>query len=166
MIRILLLVDCANEFDRNLLRGIVQYSKDNGPWLFYRLPPNYRNAENEERSILDWAKMWKADAIIGQWNEETADLLKELHIPIVLQNYRHRSTTYSNLTGDYIGTGRMAATFFIERLFHNFAFFGIKGVVWSEERCKGFREEVERSHGAFFVFETERNQYPRSGALS
>ena len=166
MIRILLLVDCANEFDRNLLRGIVQYSKDNGPWLFYRLPPNYRNAENEERSILDWAKMWKADAIIGQWNEETADLLKELHIPIVLQNYRHRSTTYSNLTGDYIGTGRMAATFFIERLFHNFAFFGIKGVVWSEERCKGFREEVERSHGAFFVFETERDHELDRDAIS
>ena len=66
MIRILLLVDCANDFDRNLLRGIVRYSRENGPWLFYRLPSYYRSIENGERSILEWAKAWKADAIIGQ----------------------------------------------------------------------------------------------------
>ena len=142
MIRILLLVDCANDFDRNLLRGIVRYSRENGPWLFYRLPSYYRSIENGERSILEWAKAWKADAIIGQWNDDAMDLLKELNIPVVLQNYRHRSTTYSNLTGDYEGTGLMAARFFAERLFRNFAFFGVKGVVWSDERCKGYRSEV------------------------
>ena len=62
MIRILLLVDCANDFDRNLLRGIVRYSRENGPWLFYRLPSYYRSIENGERSILEWAKAWKAAA--------------------------------------------------------------------------------------------------------
>ena len=77
MIRILLLVDCANDFDRNLLRGIVRYSRENGPWLFYRLPSYYRSIENGERSILEWAKAWKADAIIGQWNDDAMDLLKE-----------------------------------------------------------------------------------------
>ena len=79
MIRILLLVDCANDFDRNLLRGIVRYSRENGPWLFYRLPSYYKSIENGERSILEWAKTWKADAIIGQWNDDAMDLLKELN---------------------------------------------------------------------------------------
>ena len=157
MIRILLLVDCANDFDRNLLRGIVRYSRENGPWLFYRLPSYYRSIENGERSILEWAKAWKADAIIGQWNDDAMDLLKELNIPVVLQNYRHRSTTYSNLTGDYERTGLMAARFFAERLFLNFAFFGVKGVVWSDERCKGYRSEVERIGGTFHAFETGKD---------
>ena len=157
MLRILLLVDCANDFDRNLLRGIVRYSRENGPWLFYRLPSYYRSIENGERSILEWAKAWKADAIIGQWNDDAMDLLKELNIPVVLQNYRHRSTTYSNLTGDYEGTGLMAARFFAERLFRNFAFFGVKGVVWSDERCKGYRSEVERIGGTFHAFETGKD---------
>ena len=85
------------------------------------------------------------------------DLLKELNIPVVLQNYRHRSTTYSNLTGDYEGTGLMAARFFAERLFRNFAFFGVKGVVWSDERCKGYRGEVERIGGTFHAFETGKD---------
>lgn len=132
-------------------------SRENGPWLFYRLPSYYRSIENGERSILEWAKAWKADAIIGQWNDDAMDLLKELNIPVVLQNYRHRSTTYSNLTGDYEGTGLMAARFFAERLFRNFAFFGVKGVVWSDERCKGYRSEVERIGGTFHAFETGKD---------
>lgn len=110
MIKILLLIDYSSEFDRKLLRGLVQYSKENGPWLFYRLP-SYYSAMHGEQGILKWAKEWKADAIIGQWNNDTIDLQKELNIPVVLQNYHHRSVTYSNLTGDYKGTGRMAAQF-------------------------------------------------------
>jgi LacI family transcriptional regulator len=81
-----------------------------------------------EQGILRWAKEWKADAIIGQWNNDTIDLQKELNIPVVLQNYHHRSVTYSNLTGDYKGTGRMAAQFFAKRMFRNFAYLGVKGV--------------------------------------
>ena len=61
MIKILLLIDYSSEFDRKLLRGLVQYSKENGPWLFYRLP-SYYSAMYGERGILEWAKKWKADA--------------------------------------------------------------------------------------------------------
>ncbi len=155
MIRILLLINLSNDFDRSLFRGIVRYSKENGPWLFYRLPSYYSNDMYGEKSIIEWAREWKADAIIGQWNDDAASLLKELNIPVVLQNYHHRSTTYSNLTGNYRGTGRMAAQFFAKRLFYNFAFFGIKGVVWSDERCEGYRMEVERNNGNFCSFEYE-----------
>ena len=146
MIKILLLIDYSSEFDRKLLRGLVQYSKENGPWLFYRLP-SYYSAMYGEQGILKWAKEWKADAIIGQWNNDTIDLQKELNIPVVLQNYHHRSVTYSNLTGDYKGTGRMAAQFFAKRMFRNFAYFGVKGVVWSDERSQGYRQEVKRMVG-------------------
>ena len=34
MIKILLLIDYSSEFDRKLLRGLVQYSKENGPGSF------------------------------------------------------------------------------------------------------------------------------------
>lgn len=155
MIKILLLIDYSSEFDRKLLRGLVQYSKENGPWLFYRLP-SYYNGMYGEKGILKWAKEWEADAIIGQWNNDTIDLLKELDIPIVLQNYHHRSTTYSNLTGDYKGTGRMAAQFFAKRMFHNFAYFGVKGVVWSDERCEGYRQEVNRINGHLSCYESDK----------
>jgi LacI family transcriptional regulator len=55
MIKILLLIDYSSEFDRKLLKGLVEYSKENGPWLFYRLPSYYEKLYGE-KGILEWAK--------------------------------------------------------------------------------------------------------------
>ena len=103
MIKILLLIDYSSEFDRKLLRGLVQYSKENGPWLFYRLP-SYYSGMYGEKGILKWAKEWKADAIIGQWNNDTVNLLKELNIPILAEdtgaNYG-RTVIFYPETGDF-----------------------------------------------------------------
>jgi len=154
MIKILILIDYSSEFSRELLRGIIHYSKDFGPWTFYRLPSYYKILYGKE-GIAHWAKEWGADAIIAQWDTEGKTLLKELNIPVILQNYRERSGYFSNLTGDYIGTGAMAARFFAQKGFRNFAFFGNKGVIWSMERGEGFKNEVEKIGGSYYGFETE-----------
>ncbi|MGJ7031601.1 XylR family transcriptional regulator [Niabella hirudinis] len=154
MIRILLLIDHSSKFSRRLLRGLLQYSKDHGPWLFYRLPSYYKILNGEE-GILKWAREWKADAVIAHGDHEDTSFLKCLNIPVVVQNYKNRSEDFSNLTGDYRGAGRIAAQFFLQRRYRNFAFYGNKGVVWSMERAEGYKEEVEKNKGNFFYFETE-----------
>jgi LacI family transcriptional regulator len=136
-----------------LLRGLVRYSREHGSWLFRRLKLN-----GWDDGILKLAREWGADAIVGQWSDEAVERLKELGIPIVLQNYHHRSTTYSNLTGNYGATGQMAARFFAARQFHDFAFFGTGGVIWSDERREGFRAEVERTGGGFHCYEYDNDR--------
>jgi LacI family transcriptional regulator len=154
MKKILLLIDYSSEFSRRLLRGLIQYSKEHGPWIFYRLPSYYKTLYGKE-GIVKWAKEWKADAIIAKWDHDGTNLLTELNIPVILQNYKYRSEYFSNLTGDYIATGEMAARFFIKRRYKNFAFYGNKGVVWSRERAEGFRKEIEKNGGNYFYFESE-----------
>lgn len=154
MKRILVLIDYSSDFSRRLLKGLIQYSKDHGPWIFYRLPAYYKALYGKE-GIVEWAKEWKADAIIARWDHEGTNLLATLNIPIILQNYKERSPYFSNLTGDYVGTGEMAARFFIKRRYQNFAFYGNKGVVWSRERAEGFRREVEKAGGNYYYFESE-----------
>ncbi len=154
MIKVLLLIDYSSEFSRRVLRGLIQYSKEHGPWIFYRLPSYYKALYGKE-GIVQWAKEWHADAIIARWDHEGTDLLKTLNIPVILQNYKDRSEYFSNLTGDYIGTGEMAAQFFVKRRYTNFAFYGNKGVVWSRERAEGFRKAVEKSGGNYYYFESE-----------
>lgn len=154
MRKILLLIDYSTEFSRRLLKGLIQYSKEHGPWIFYRLPSYYKDLYGKV-GIIEWAKKWKADAIIARWDHEGTNLLATLNIPVLLQNYKDRSDCFSNLTGDYLGTGKMAARFFIKRMYKNFAFYGNKDVVWSRERAKGFREEVEKSGGNYYYFESE-----------
>lgn len=133
----------------------MQYSKDNGPWLFYRLPSYFKTLHGE-KGILKWAREWGANAVFAQADDQDeVSYLKELEVPVVVQNYKKRSDHFSNLTGDYRGTGKMAAGFFIQRRYQNFAFYGNKDVVWSIERAEGYKEAVEMSGGRFFHFETE-----------
>ena len=155
MIKVILLIDCASEFDRKLLRGMVKYSKENGSWLFYRIPSDLRIGDGREEWALEWAKKWKADAIIGRWDESKSHLLENSKIPVVLQNNISRSDVHSNLTGDYEGTGRLAAHYFKKKLYTNYAYFGVRDVIWSEERGKGFKDEVEANNGNFYSYAEE-----------
>ena len=154
MIKILVLIDYSSEFSRRLMRGLIKYSKANGPWIFYRLPSYYKTLYGKD-GIVEWAKEREADAIIALWDHEGTNRLQQLNIPVLLQNYKERSSFYSNITGDYYGTGAMAAKFFIKRKFQNFAFYGSQGVVWSRERAHGFRDKVEKAGGNYYYFESE-----------
>ena len=79
----MLLIDCAGEFDRRLMRGMFRYSKENGGWLFYRIPPAMNDSRPEGASLIaDWARKWKADAIVGRWNfSDTSEETQDTHRP-------------------------------------------------------------------------------------
>lgn len=152
MYKVILMIDCASEHDRKLLRGMTRYSNENGSWMFYRVSPGSRFEDNREEWVVQWARQWGADAIIGRWDEEKLHLLQDIDIPVVLQNNIRRSEVFSNITGDYENIGRMAAQYFRKKLFIDYAFFGIKDIIWSEERCKGFKDEVLCHNGRFYSY--------------
>lgn len=143
MKKILLLTDFSSGYSRDLLRGVVRYAKENGPWVFYRLPLHYQETHGEE-GVFKWAKQWKADAIITQLSDIDLDSLMSLNIPIIVQNYADRKEMISNITGDYFGTGVLAAEFFIHRGYKKFAYYGFEDTVWMRERGAGFKAEIER----------------------
>lgn len=151
MKKIILLIDCSSEFDRRLLRGLVKYTKEHDSWLFCRMSSLVAGNGDQGQALLNWAREWKADAIVGRWRWGDPEPLASLRIPVVLQNYVSRSSTFSNLTGDYIGTGTKAARFFFSREYRDFAYFGIRDVVWSEERLQGFREEIGNRRGRLYT---------------
>lgn len=152
MVKILLLTDFSSGYSRNILRGVVNYSKEQGSWSFQRMPLYYRMVYGE-KGVLDWAKKWNADAIIALLSDVNIELLNDLNIPIVVQNYRNRNQSISNLTGDYYGTGIMAAHFYISRGYRNFAYYGFQGSVWSRERAEGYKYEIEKHGYQLYVFE-------------
>ena len=133
MKKILLIIDYSIESDRELLRGLVRYSKEHGHWLFHRMSSHLEGISDGWKYVIEWAKQWKADAIIGHWLWKETRQLSQLDIPVVLENHKKRSSHYSNITGDYFGTGVIAAEFFLNRRYKDFAYFGLKDVVWSEE---------------------------------
>jgi len=144
MARVIILTDFAEEYAKLLLKGIVKYSKEHEPWVLCKMPHSYRDLHGIE-GVVEWALKWKADAIIGQFYPgDNVSLFKENGIIAIAQDFKFRFSEIPNITGAHHLAGRMGAGYFIQKGFKNFAFYGFKNVVWSEERCEGFRDELEK----------------------
>lgn len=154
MIRVLVLTDFSSGYGRNLLRGIVRYSQQVGGWTFLPHAAFLPDAAWRQRRGRVGEK-WGADAIVAQLGDVDIKLLRDLKIPIIVQNYQDRISGVCNLTGDYIGTGRIAADFFLRKGYYNFAYYGITDTVWARERGEGFRLELEqRGYRAYQFLES------------
>lgn len=147
MARIILLTDFAEEYAKYLLKGIVNYSlKQQKTWVLCKMPLSYRVKHGVE-GVLQWAKEWKADGIIAQfYNSDRVNLFKENGIVAIAQDFKERFAEIPNITGAHFLAGRMGADYFIRKGFKHFAFYGFKNIVWSKERCDGFRCEL-KEHG-------------------
>jgi len=154
--RVILLTDFGEEYAKKLLEGIVEFSRKTAPWILCKMPLSYRDLYGIE-GVLDWAKEWKADAIIGQfYNTDNVELFAENNILAIAQDFKYRFNTIPNITGNHIKAGKIGARHFIDRGYDNYAFLGLKGVVWSEERCHGFRMKLEESKKEINYYEYQR----------
>ena len=143
--RLLIITDFTESFAYKLLKGIVSYCENQEQWEICRMPPSYKRNLGI-RGVVDWAKNWGADAVIGQFDQDDdVSLFAKNGIVVVAQDYIKRFSQIPNITADYYGTGRMAAEHFIEKGFKNYAFFGFRNVCWSDERYEGFKRTVEKA---------------------
>ena len=151
------MTDFTEAFPHNLLRGILKYSKETEPWVVCRMPPSFKKTNGIE-GVVTWAKQWEANAIIGQFNpDDEVQLFSRNSIVAVAQDFKSRFTTIPNITGNYIATGQMVADFYLRKGYKNFAYYGYKDVVWSNERYEGFKQRIEEK-GPGYQFYEYQNQ--------
>lgn len=155
MIRLILLTDFTEAFAHKLLKGILTYSTEHEPWVVCKMPPSYKEKFGIE-GVIEWAKNWKAHAIIGQFDDtDDVTLFRKNGIVALAQDFKSLFSEIPNITSRYHETGRMAADFFLQKGFRNFAFYGYENVVWSEGRCAGFRDRVAEAGFGTRYFENQ-----------
>ena len=154
--RLLFISDFTEQFAYRLLHGVLEYSRQtDDPWMIWKMPPAYKRQLGMQ-GLIDWVKDWKADVVIGQFDpDDDISLFRKNGIVALAQDYITRFNEIPNITSDYEGTGAMAAKRFLARGFLNFAFFGYKGVCWSDDRCKGYLQEVKDAGlgDAFYLYD-------------
>lgn len=150
MARIIFLTDFSEAYARTLLLGIARYAHDKGQaWSLCRLPLSIRDKFGIE-AVIDWARRMHADAVIGQfYNTDNVELFARNGIIAVAQDFKTRFTSIPNITGPHYEAGRIGAEYFLKKGFRHFAFYGTRGIVWSDERCQGFRETIRRANPEF-----------------
>lgn len=143
--RLLFITDFTEQFAYRLLQGILHYAGETEQWVVCKMPAEYKRKLGME-GVLDYAKRWRADVIIGQFEpEDDVLMLRDNGFITIAQDYISKFNCIPNITSDYEKTGELAASRFLSRGFQNFAFFGLNGVCWSEERCDGFRHRIEKA---------------------
>lgn len=154
--RLLFITDFTEQFAYRFLRGILNYSQTTEQWVVCKMPPAYKRQLGTE-GVVAWAKEWRADVVIAQFDpDDDVTLFRKNGIVALAQDYVSKFDSIPNITGDYQLTGEMAADYFLSKGFTNFGFFGYNGVCWSDERCDGFRQRIEQSNpgGAnFYVYD-------------
>ena len=150
MARVIFLTDFSEAYARELLLGMARYAHDTAQaWSLCRLPLSIRDKFGIE-AVVEWAVRMKADAVIGQfYNTDNVGLFRENGIIAIAQDFKKRFTTIPNITGPHHLAGRMAAEYFLKKGFRNFAFYGTRGIDFSDERCQGFRETIEQANPDF-----------------
>lgn len=144
--RLLFITDFTEQFAYRFLRGILNYSQGTEHWVVCKMPPSFKRKLGLE-GVVAWAKEWRADVVIAQFDpEDDVTLFRKNGIIAMAQDYVAKFDTIPNITGDYALTGTMAAEYFLAKGFKNFGFFGYNGVCWSDERCEAFRSRVQESY--------------------
>ncbi len=142
MIKILLLTDYSQESERRFLNGFVKYADTQGGCIFYPMSHLTSQTKDNSLEIIKLAKKFKVDAIIGLWHNINIEEAKKLNIPIFLRTYKKVYNEFPMLTGHYREFGAYAANFFINQNFSNYAFIGMKDILWSISRYEGYSEQI------------------------
>ena len=150
MARIILMTDFSEAYARDMLLGIARYAHDVGEaWSLCRLPLSIRDKYGVG-AVVDYACRMQADAVIGQFYEtDNVSLFASRGILAIAQDFRKRFKEIPNITGEHYMAGKMCGDYFLKKGFRHFAFYGIRDVVFSDERYLGFRETVSVEGNTF-----------------
>jgi len=166
MPRVLLIFPTSIMACRWMLRGILRYVHQHGPWELHII----EDREGEQR--LRQSKAWGGTGIIGYvHNKAHADAVLASGVPAVivdpLKEYLvpgHPLSRLSRVSCDSREVGRVGAKYFLERRYTNFAFVGeINDIHWSRDRASAFSACVAKHGFACQVYPSltarERNDF-------
>ncbi|MFA5688128.1 MAG: DNA-binding transcriptional regulator [Kiritimatiellales bacterium] len=139
--RVVLLIEEEREVGRGLLRGIAQYSRNFGPWMFYREEPFYEKLSDAER--LQRIKKWRPDGIIMREQGALDKSLLKLGVPVIYSGHRNGPAAgVPNILGDDREISQLAARYLLDKGFRHFGFCGFDDMWWSVDRGRFFAEAL------------------------
>ncbi len=156
-----LIVETSMVYGREILRGVSQYIRENGPWTVYL----------EHRSLQDpeppWLQNWQGRrdhlrhglvALLvdsSPWDSHSGpqrpgDFDEAKQEPKLDKRRPH-------IESDHRAIGALAAEHLLERGFSHFAYFGYSGFAWSRAAGRGFSRAVRAAgHDCHFYQYAQR----------
>lgn len=146
-----LLIETSLASGREILRGIAEYVREHGPWSLFHSPGGLHESDP------GWLRRWQGDGIIARVaSRGRAKLLERSGLPVVDVLGLRPASGFPLVHVDDAAIARLAADHFRERGFQRFAFYGIRGETWSEQRREAFVGSLDPLAPPPDVFEVSR----------
>lgn len=146
--RVALLIESSRTYGRDLVRGIMRYSRMHGPWVFpwvfYRQDFFYVT-RGSERAEVEHLRKWGPDGIIARDSKDIEELAS-WNIPLFVAIAMHPPKPHrNNIKSDDHAIGVMAAEHLLERGFRNFGYCGFDDMFWSDQRGDSFNSRISKA---------------------
>jgi len=140
MRNIALCMELSDFYEHGIARGVVRYAKSRPDWRLFGYGWMFRSLASLEG--------WKGDGIVARIESAAeADRLASLGLPLVDVAGAYLRPGFRTVANDDRLTGRRAALHLRSCGFSRFAFLGVEGTLWSQERKRGFVEALEEGAG-------------------
>jgi len=157
---VILLIPSAREFDRGLRRGIVEYAHAHGPWVFHEEAPPYLQSLPLRQRLRNMSR-WNAHGMIALQSRLAE--VESLHVPqVVAIETRRLDPSICQVVSADLDIGRMGARTLTGLGLRHFAYCGLQGLQFSDDREAGFRQEVENAGYRAEVYSTSRQNLGQS----
>ncbi|MGL6195626.1 MAG: XylR family transcriptional regulator [Thermoguttaceae bacterium] len=146
--KVAIILGTAEEVDRGIIFGVLKYAKLHGPWWIRIFPTDYVSLKSA--NLIEW----QGTGIIAQvLSEQVSSMVIETGWPLItidpmdkFLEPTHQLSKYSEIRGNSKKVGEMAATFFMEKRFDNFAYIGdVNYCNWSKIREAAFIRTLNAS---------------------
>ena len=139
--RVALLVDTSTDWSRGLITGIMHYIRKHDFWHLFVEP---RGVEE----TIELPRGWHGDGIIARiGNLQLARSLQSKGIPVVNVSAINLpgAPEFPSVITDVADTAKMAADYFLQRGFRNFAYLNLRGLEYAARQQHAFIEMVEKA---------------------
>ncbi len=136
--RIAVLVDTSTSWGRNVCKGIQKYGNEHGRWHIFLDP---HGIEEEMRL----PKGWKGEGVIARIrNEAMSRDLAAAKMPTVnICGFSLPGTTFPRVATDLTTSARLAARYFLDRGFRQFAYLGTPELDYFDAYQHAFIQELD-----------------------
>lgn len=155
--KVILMMETSRTYERSILRGVAQYSRGRGTWVFYKKAPFYLRPNVGKVSLEKILEMG-ADGLIlrEQVTRQQTEKFLALGLPTIVSPYTEPFSDFPNIVTDDAAIGRMAAEYLLHRGFKQFAYSGIGQMYyWSRERGKSFDRRIAEAGFETHYYEHE-----------
>lgn len=143
------------------MRGVADYARQEGGWTFTTSPPTLTGAEEFAHTVYS-LRGWPGDGVIAAIsNRAEAEAARRLGVPVVNLAGALREVGLPRVMVDHYAIGRIAAEHLLECGLRRLAYYGVRGLYYSQQRRRGFVERAEEAGVAVVVFEAARGSNRR-----